>query len=97
MSASAATREPPRKRPGQGIGPRTIHGAIMDLPHGAAFLGVSEKMLRARVARKTVPFRHLGGRIVFVKTELEEFLQALDGVNLNQALSNLRLRAGGSE
>ena len=90
-------KPPPRKSNGQACGPRTIDGMIMDLPHAAILLGVTEKMLRARVARKTVPFRHLGGRIVFVKTELQEFLQALDGVNLEKALANLRSRAGVSE
>jgi len=96
MRTSAAMRKPPTKRAGQGLGPRTINGAVMDIANGAAFLGVSKKTMRARVARATVPFRRLGGRIVFLKTELEEFLQALDGVNLKEALSNLRLRAGGS-
>ena len=39
----------------------------------------------------------LGGRIVFLKTELEQFLESLDGVKLEQALANLRSRAGASE
>ena len=88
--------KPPKKKTGQALGPRRIDGAMMDLERGGAFLGWKPKMTRARVARGTVPFRRLGGRIVFVKTELEEFLQALDGVNLHQALGNLRERAGGS-
>lgn len=97
MSISAVTRQPPRKRSGEGLGPRTIDGTIMDMAHGAAFLGVSKKMMWARVARRTVPFRYLGRRVVFLKTELEEFLQALDGVKLEEALANLRSRAGVSE
>ncbi len=96
MRASTVMRQPPRKLRGQGVGPRTIDGTIMDLRHGAFFLGMKEKMLRARVARGTVPFRRLGGRIIFLKSELQQFLESLDGVNLHQALVNLKIRAGGS-
>ncbi len=91
-----AGARPPVKKPGQATGRRAVNGAILDIASAGAFLGVSGKMLRARVARRTVPFRRLGGRIVFLKSELEKFLESLDGVNLYQALGNLRERAGGS-
>ena len=97
MRIRAPMRKPPTKRAGQAIGPRTINGAAMDMAHGAAFLGETEKTARAQVARGILPYRRLGGRVVFLKTELEEFLQALEGVKLEEALANLRTRAGASE
>ncbi len=86
--------KPPKKKTGQAVGPRTIDGAMMDVERGAAFLGLPPKGIRARAERGIIPYRRLGGRLVFLKTELEEFLQALDGVNLHQALGNLTERAG---
>ncbi len=89
---SATRHKPPTKRPGTALSPRTINGAAMDIPHGAAFLGIPVKAARARIARGTLPYRRMGGRLVFLKTELEQFLQSLDGVNLHEALSNLKSR-----
>ncbi|MEK6801909.1 MAG: helix-turn-helix domain-containing protein [Nitrospirota bacterium] len=83
---------PPRKQAGQGLGPRRIDGSALDVRAAAAFLGISEKAMRARVTRRLVPFRRLGerGRIVFLRAELEAFLSALDGCPLDEALANLR-------
>jgi len=62
----------------------------MDVNSSASFLGLSERALRARVARNQVPYRKLGGRIVFVKSELEAFMASLNGVSLDEALGNLQ-------
>ena len=78
------------------LGPRRIDGAMMDIGRGAAFLGLPPKAARARIERGTLPYRRLGGRIVFLRRELERFLESLDGVTLDEALSNLRISAGGS-
>lgn len=86
---------PPRKKAGQGLGPRTIAGAMLDLRGGAAFLGLTEKMLRARVARRLIPFRRFGGRIVFVRRDLETFLAALEGCSAEEAVDNLKMRMVG--
>ena len=74
---------PPKKHRGC-LGTRTINGALLDVREAAAFLGVTEKTLRARVARHQVPFRVWGGRVVFVRTELDEFLDQLPGCLLNK-------------
>ena len=89
MKVNALRRQPPRKRSGQGVGPRTIDGAIMDLRHGAVFFGETQKMLRAQVARGTVPHRRFGGRIIFIRAELEEFLKQLDGCSVRDAIGNI--------
>lgn len=90
-------RRVPRKSNGQAQGPRRINGVMMDVYCAAGFLGVTQKMLRARVTRGTLPFRRLGCRIIFIKSELEHFLEQLDGVTASEALDNARSRAGASK
>jgi excisionase family DNA binding protein len=78
----------------RGAGQRRLNGALLDVRHAAQFLGVTEKTLRARVARRVVPFRRFGGRVVFLKTELESFLSCLDGCTRDEALGNMYQRLG---
>ncbi len=82
---------PPRKKTGQARGRRSIRGALCGVPEAGDFLGMSEKAVRARVARRQIPFKKLGGRIVFSRRELEEFIErGLDGgCSLDEALKNL--------
>lgn len=76
--------DPPAKKPRGCHGKRTINGALLDVRAAAAFLGVTEKTLRARVARHQVPFRIWGGRVVFVRAELDKFLDQLPGCSLDE-------------
>lgn len=85
---------PPRKRPGQGLGPRTVNGAMMDVRTATVFLGGTEKQLRGMVARRLIPWRRLGGRILFLRSELENWLLSLEGVTLDEARENLKMRRG---
>jgi hypothetical protein len=87
-------RVPPRKRPGQGIGPRRIDGAALDIRGGSAFCGWSEKKSRGLVSRGLMPHRRLAGRIFFLRSELEAWLKTLNGVTLDEALENLKARTG---
>ena len=57
-------------------------------------LGITQKALRARVARQTVPFRRWGGRIIFLTPELREYLEKLPGCRIDEALRNNRMRRG---
>lgn len=61
-------------------------GILMDVDTAAAFLGVSSRALRARIARRQVPFRKFHGRVVLVRSELERFIDGLDGCTLEDAL-----------
>jgi excisionase family DNA binding protein len=81
---------------GRSTGPRHLNGALLDVRHAAQFLGVTEKTLRARVARRLVPFKRLGGRVVFIKSDLETFLSALDGCSIDEALQNIETRQEGT-
>jgi hypothetical protein len=86
---------PPPKREGKCKGPRRFDGALRDIAGEAANLGISEKALRAQVARGLIPHRRLGGRIVFLADEVSTYLRQLPGVTADEALANVAVRAGG--
>jgi hypothetical protein len=83
---------PPRKQNGQALGPRRLDGLIADVATIARELGDSEKGIRAKVARGLLPHRRLGGRVIFVRAELEGFLRRLPGVSADEALANIAHR-----
>ena len=93
---------PPKKKPvvqgqsGEGGRPpkclRTFNGAVMDIRSAASFIGVTEKTVWARVARRMIPFRKFGGRVVFLRDELVQWLTSLDGCNLAEARANREAR-----
>lgn len=62
--------------------------AIVYIPGAAEFLGTTEKAVRQRVARRAIPFRKWGGRICFIKAELDTFLASLPGCTLEEAQIN---------
>jgi len=64
----------------------------LDVRHAAALLGLSEKATRARVARRLIPFRKLGGRVVFLRIELEAWLSSLPGCTATEARANVEQR-----
>ena len=72
-----------------------MNGEIMDVRSVAhTYFSGSHKMVRSRVARNCLPFRHWGGRIIFLRKELEEFFGNLDGCNLSEARTNEKTRRG---
>ena len=85
-------RRPPKKQPGQGKGPRIMNGARLDLRSATVFLGGTEKQTRGMVARRLIPFRRLGGRIIFLRSELQAWLQNLPGCTLEEAQANQEAR-----
>ncbi len=64
----------------------------MDVATAASFLGTTEKTIRGQVGRRLIPFRRLGGRIVFVRLEIEAWLGSLEGCPLDEALANMKER-----
>lgn len=83
---------PPKKQPGMGTGPRMISGAALDVRGASIFYGGTEKQIRGLVDRRLIPFKRLGGRIVFLRAELETWLSSLDGCSLAEARMNLEAR-----
>ena len=71
---------------------KVINGALLDVATAAEWLGCSQRSLRARVARGLVPARWLNNRVVFVRRELEQFVEDLPGVSLDEARDNARRR-----
>lgn len=86
--------KPPRKRAGQATGRRHFAGELRDVGTQSREWGITEKALRAQVARGLIPYRRLGGRIVFVTTEMAEFVRQLPGVTAAEALANVAARNG---
>lgn len=84
------------KRAGQAQRRRTYDGSLMDVATLATFFGSTPKAVRAGVARGLFPHRRLGGRVLFIRTEIEQFICDLPGVGLQQALENLKARRGDS-
>ncbi len=76
---------------------QTFQGEILDVSSTAKFLGISEKSLRARVARRMIPFKRWGGRVCFLRGELLDFLRNLDGCRIDEALQNGRERSSDPE
>jgi excisionase family DNA binding protein len=60
----------------------------------ARLLSCSEKAIRRRIERGLLPHRRLGGRVIFLRSEIEAFLAMLPGVTLDEARANLALRSG---
>ncbi len=83
---------PPKKQKNQAQNRRCIDGELLDVKACAQFLGPSEHTVRARVRRREIPFRRLGGRIVFIRKELELFLSNLEGCSVKEATNNLEAK-----
>jgi hypothetical protein len=75
----------PRKQSGVKTGRRQVAGA-------AEFLGVTEKVIRARAARMLLPHHRRGERLVFVQRELEESFASLPGCSVASAIINISAR-----
>ena len=87
-------RKPPRKQNGQAAGPRRIDGEeVLDV-RGMKEYGMTRKTTYARVSRGLLPFRKWGGRIIFLRSEVEQFLRQLPGVTVDEALENDGKRRG---
>ena len=85
---------PPKKRIGQGAGPRRVDGALMDVRTGAAFIGCTVKTLRGYVSRRLILFRKLGGRVLLVREDIDRWARELDGCSVGEATENVRARRG---
>jgi hypothetical protein len=55
----------------------------------AGALNTTEKAVRGRIARRQIPFRKLGGRILIPIAELELYISRLPGVSASEAARNI--------
>ena len=88
-------KAPPKKRAGQGKGPRTFNGEVMDKRATANFVGCSIKTVDSHIYRGLIPHRKWGGRIIVLRSELIQFIQRLEGTSVDEALNNQRARGDG--
>ena len=65
---------------------------VLYVDGAAQLLGQTSKAIRARVARRTVPFRKFQGRVIFLRDELEALVRALPGCSLEEATANVVMR-----
>ena len=73
---------------------RNSSASILDVPGAAELLGTTPKAVRQRVARRMIPFRKWGGRICFVRAELDSFIASLPGCDLEEAIHNEEAKRG---
>ncbi len=85
-------KPPPHKKNGQAQKPRRFNGILMDVRGLASYLGTSEHCVRSRVRRREIPFKKMGGRLLFLKHEIDQYLEQLPGCDLEEAVQNLEAR-----
>lgn len=76
----------------QGNRGRSMDGEILSVDSTARFLGVTPKTVYSHVYRRLIPFRKWGGRIVFLRRELQEYFQNLPGCKPEEAMKYEKLR-----
>ena len=67
---------------------RTVDGVLLDVRAAAVYLGGSERWLRRLLGHGLVPCKRIGRNIYFKRTELDEFIDDLQGISLRQARYN---------
>lgn len=87
-----ATAPEKKKEKKPRTGPRSFNGVALDVRGAAAFLGTTDKTVRAMVERKLLPYRRLNSRIILLRTELEGFLVDLPGCTPDEARANHEAR-----
>jgi hypothetical protein len=65
------TLNPPAKKHGACLGNRTINGVLLDVRGAAVLFGVTEKTLRARVARH---LKQLTTQVNYIRKDLSEIM-----------------------
>lgn len=62
----------------------------LTVPEAAARLGISERAAWQRIYRGQLPHRRWGRRVIIPQDELEEFIKALPGCSVEEALEEMR-------
>jgi excisionase family DNA binding protein len=57
---------------------------IMNTEETAAFLGRTPGAIRNLVMRRKIPFRKAGGRLLFLREEIKEWIMASPGLTLKE-------------
>jgi len=65
----------------------------LDVKAAAIYLGMTEGAVYAASARRQIPFRRQGRKLVFDAVELDTYMHQLEGVDVNEAVAR-RLHNG---
>lgn len=76
------------KQPGKAIGIEGLRGTYLDTSELAAYLGRTPQAIRDMVCRHKIPFRKPGGRLLFIKSEIDTWVQGSKGITLNELQKN---------
>ena len=90
-------RTPLTAQPNGTSPPPLSKGAMLTVLQAAALLGTDERWVRRRISRGLLPYRKYFGRIVILRSELDQFiadLAKLPGVSVEEARANVALRSG---
>jgi excisionase family DNA binding protein len=71
----------------------TTERRYLDVKGAGAYLSMTEGAVYAAVARRQIPFRRLGRKLVFDAVELDAYMHGLEGVDVNEAVAR-RLHNG---
>ena len=71
----------------------TTERRYLDVKGAAAYLCMTEGAVYAAVARRQIPFRRLGRKLVFDAVELDAYMHGLEGVDVSEAVAR-RLHNG---
>lgn len=75
---------------------RKIAGVLLDVKSAAEFLGGNERWLRRLLERGIVPCRRIGRNVYFKRSELEQFVDDLEGITPRQAKFNSKKKTAAS-
>jgi len=64
----------------------------LDVISAATYLGTTSGAVYAAVARRQIPFRRLGRKILFDKNELDAYIKSLEGVSVEEAVARIQNR-----
>jgi hypothetical protein len=62
----------------------TENKQYFDTKDAGVYLGRSDGAIRNLVLRRAIPFRKPGGRLVFIKSELDSWIRSAPGVRLEE-------------
>lgn len=65
----------------------------MDAKGAAVYLGLTAGAIYQAAARRQIPFRRLGRKLVFDAMELDNYMHQLEGVDVDEAIGR-RLHSG---
>jgi len=71
----------------------TTERRYLDVKAASSYLCMTEGAVYAAVARRQIPFRRLGRKLVFDAVELDAYMHGLEGVDVNEAVAR-RLHNG---